>query len=81
MNCKWEWHPWMMHHNYGHFLMFNSDMSLWFDIDNHLNRFTGEVSCNWKTCPINHMTEDITLNYARNNQLWYLSIFMIMLNL
>ncbi len=50
--------------------MLNSDMALIFEIEPFLNRDTGRVTCDWRDCPINEQTEDITRSYAQNNQQW-----------
>eukprot|EP01083_Nonionella_stella_P174433 604680_1 len=68
--CKWEWHTKGNRQHSGNTLMLNSDMSMWNDIDPFLDRRTGEVTCDWRTCPLNPVTKDVTLNYARHNQLW-----------
>eukprot|EP01084_Bolivina_argentea_P265791 450654_1 len=64
--CKWEWHT----KSGGKTLMLNPDMAIWFGIDRFLNRRTGEVTCDWRTCPLNPSAQDLTKSYARNNQLW-----------
>ena len=50
--------------------MLNSDMALIFEIEPFLNRNSGRVTCDWRDCPINEETEDITRSYAQNNQQW-----------
>lgn len=66
--CKWEWH--VKSNRNDKTVMLNSDMALWNDIEPFLNRRTGKVRCNWRTCPLNPSTKDITAIYARENQIW-----------
>lgn len=74
--CQWEWHT--NYYKYDKTLMLNADMAIWNDIDPFLNRRTGEVTCNWKTCPLNPSTKDITMEYARENQIWLDDFAVIM---
>lgn len=49
--------------------MLNVDMSLAFDLADHITPVTGAVSCNVNTCPESPLM-DITREFAQNNDAW-----------